>query len=70
MPILSANPLEPMQAMSAYIMEVQSPATRRGAQSNIESIFAVGLLLFMFTLVVEPASPRALIARKFREVYE
>ncbi len=64
---LSANPLEPMQAMSAYIMEVQSGDTARGTV-EYRSIFAVGLLLFMFTLVLNLIA-RAL-TRKFREVYE
>ena len=66
-PNLSANPLEPMQAMTAYIMEVASGDTARGTV-EYRSIFAIGLLLFIFTLGLN------LIARwfigRFREVYE
>lgn len=66
-PNLSANTLEPMQAMSAYIIEVQSGDTARGT-IEYQSIFSVGLLLFVYTLILN------LIARaftsKFREVYE
>ena len=66
-PNLSANPLEPMQAMTAYIMEVASGDTARGTV-EYRSIFAVGLLLFIFTLGLN------LIARwfigRFREEYE
>ena len=66
-PNLSANPLEPMQAMTAYIMEVASGDTARGTV-EYRSIFAIGLLLFIFTLGLN------LIARwfigRFREEYE
>ncbi len=66
-PNLSANPLEPMQAMTAYIMEVASGDTARGTV-EYQSIFAIGMLLFIFTLGLN------LIARwfigRFREEYE
>ena len=66
-PNLSGNPLEPMQAMTAYIMEVASGDTARGTV-EYQSIFAIGMLLFIFTLGLN------LIARwfigRFREEYE
>ena len=66
-PNLSANPLQAMQAMTAYIMEVAMGDTPRGTV-EYQSIFAIGLLLFIFTLLLNLAA-RAFIAR-FREVYE
>ena len=66
-PNLSANPLEAMQAMTAYIMEVAMGDTPRGTV-EYQSIFAIGMLLFVFTLGLN------LIARwfisRFREEYD
>ncbi len=66
-PNLSANPLEAMQAMTAYIMEVAMGDTPRGTV-EYRSIFAIGMLLFVFTLGLNLVA-RGFIA-KFREVYE
>ena len=66
-PNLSVNPLQAMQAMTAYIMEVAMGDTPRGTV-EYQSIFAIGMLLFVFTLGLN------LIARwfigKFREEYD
>ena len=66
-PNLSANPLQAMQAMTAYIMQVATGDTARGTV-EYQSIFAIGMLLFIFTLALN------LIARwfigKFREEYD
>ena len=66
-PNLSINPLQAMQAMTAYIMEVAMGDTPRGTV-EYQSIFAIGMLLFIFTLGLN------LIARwfigKFREEYD
>ncbi len=64
---LSYNPFEAMQTMTAYIMKVATGDTARGTL-EYESIFAVGLLLFVFTLTINLVA-QGLLA-KFREVYE
>lgn len=66
-PNLSVNPVEAMQAMTAYIMEVAMGDTARGA-IEYKSIFAVGSLLFVFTLGLNLLA-QALLGR-FREVYD
>ena len=66
-PNLSINPVEAMQAMTAYIMEVAMGDTARGA-IEYKSIFAVGSLLFVFTLGLNLLA-QALLGR-FREVYD
>ena len=66
-PNLSANPLQAMQAMTAYIMEVAMGDTARGTV-EYQSIFAIGMLLFVFTLGLNLIA-RGFIAR-FREVYD
>ena len=66
-PNLSYNPLEAMQTMTAFIMQVATGDTARGT-IDYESIFAVGLLLFVFTLTINLVA-QGLLAR-FREVYE
>jgi phosphate transport system permease protein len=66
-PNLSANPLEGMQTMTAFIA-----AAGLGDQSTgsigYKTIFAVGSLLFVITLVMNLISIR--LVRKYREVYE
>lgn len=66
-PNLSINPLEAMQAMTAYIMEVAMGDTPRGT-IEYQSIFAIGTLLFIFTLGINLVAQAFL--SKFREVYE
>lgn len=66
-PNLSYNPFDAMQTMTAFIMEVAMGDTPRGTV-EYESIFAVGLMLFVSTLVINLLA-QALLA-KFREVYE
>jgi phosphate transport system permease protein len=66
-PNLTFNPLEAIQAMTAYIAVT---ATGEIAQGTIkyDTIFAVGTLLFLMTLVMNIFSIR--LVRRFREVYE
>lgn len=64
---LSWNPLEAMQTMTAYIMEVATGDTPRGTV-EYESIFAVGLMLFLFTLSLNLLAQ--VVLAKFREIYE
>jgi phosphate transport system permease protein len=67
MPNLSWNPLEAMQALPAYIVQVSLGDTPAGTL-EYKTIFAVGLTLFACTLVFNVAA-QWLMAR-FREVYE
>ncbi len=64
---LSWNPLEAMQTMTAYIMEVAMGDTPRGTV-EYESIFAVGLMLFVFTLSLNMLAQ--VVIAKFREIYD
>jgi phosphate transport system permease protein len=66
-PNLTLSPVESIQAMTAYIGVT---ATGDIATGTIEydTIFAVGLLLFVMTLIMNLISIR--LVRKYREVYE
>jgi len=64
---LSWNPLEGMQAMTAYIVQVSLGDTPRGTL-EYSTIFAVGLVLFVATLLLNVAAQWLL--SRFREVYE
>jgi len=66
-PNLSWNPLEGMQAMTAYIVQVSLGDTPRGTL-EYSTIFAVGLVLFVATLLLNVAAQWLL--SRFREVYE
>jgi phosphate transport system permease protein len=66
-PNLTLNPTETIQAMTAYIGVT---ATGDIATGTIEydTVFAVGALLFVLTLIMNLISIR--LVRKYREVYE
>lgn len=66
-PKMTLNPLESIETMTAYIVQVSLGDT---PQQSLEyhTIFAVGSLLFIMTLIMNVASH--LITRRFREVYE
>ncbi len=66
-PRLTLNPLESIQTMTAYIVQVSLGDTPAGTV-EYQTIFAVGALLFGITLVANLAAHR--ILRRFREVYE
>ncbi len=66
-PNLSINPIEGMQTMTAYIMQVATGDTPRGT-IEYQSIFAIGSLLFVFTLGINLLA-QSLLGR-FREVYD
>jgi phosphate transport system permease protein len=66
-PNLSWNPLEGMQAMTAYIAQIGMGDTPRGTL-QYSTIFAVGLVLFVVTLLLNIAAQWLL--SRFREVYE
>jgi phosphate transport system permease protein len=66
-PKLTLNPLESIQTMTAYIVQVSLGDTPFGS-IEYRTIFAVGLLLFLITLLMNIMS--RLVLRRFREVYE
>jgi phosphate transport system permease protein len=66
-PKMTASYLESIQTMTAYIVQVATGDVPQGGVVY-RSVFAVGLLLFLMTLVMNLASER--ITRRFREVYE
>ena len=65
-PRLTLNPLESIQTMTGYIVQVSLGDTPAGS-IEFRSIFAVGLALFVMTLVMNLLSQR--IKRRFQEVY-
>jgi phosphate transport system permease protein len=66
-PQLTANPLEPMQTMTGFIVQAFSGDMVVGTAPYL-SLFAVGLLLFFITLALNMVSHR--VVSRFREVYE
>ena len=66
-PKMSLNLLESIQTMTAYIVQVSLGDTPYGSL-EYQTIFAVGLLLFLITLGMNLLSQR--ITARFREVYE
>ena len=64
---LTANPLEPMQTMTGFIVQAFSGDVVVGSTPYL-SLFAVGLLLFAMTLALNMISHR--VVARFREVYE
>ncbi|MGH2500191.1 MAG: phosphate ABC transporter permease subunit PstC [Candidatus Limnocylindria bacterium] len=66
-PNLTANPLESIQTMTGYIVQVSLGDTPQGSL-EFRTIFAVGMTLFAMTLLLNIAS-QALVQR-FREVYQ
>jgi phosphate transport system permease protein len=66
-PELVFNPLQGMQTMTAYIVQVSLGDTPRGT-IEYSTIFAVGVTLFAMTLVLNILS--RIIVQRFREVYD
>ena len=66
-PKLTLNPLESIETMTAYIVQVSLGDTPQQSIAY-KTIFAVGMLLFLMTLGMNVVSQR--IVRRFREVYE
>ncbi|RME36957.1 MAG: phosphate ABC transporter permease subunit PstC, partial [Planctomycetota bacterium] len=67
MPRLTLNPFESIQTMTSYIVQVSLGDTPHGT-IEYQTIFAVGMLLFLMTLTFNLVAQRVL--RRFREVYE
>lgn len=66
-PRITANPLESVQTMTAYIVQVSFGDTPL-ASINGQSIFAVGGTLFLITLAMNIISN--IVVNRFREEYE
>jgi len=66
-PKMSLNPLESVQTMTSYIVQVGLGDTPVGSL-EYQTIFVVGLALFTLTLATNLIALRVL--RRFREVYE
>jgi phosphate transport system permease protein len=66
-PTLTLNPLVPIETMTAYIVQVSLGDTPYGSL-EYKTIFAVGMTLFLITLVLNIVSQWVL--KKFREEYE
>jgi phosphate transport system permease protein len=66
-PQLTFNPVEAIQAMTSYIAVTATGDIPAGS-IDYKSVFAVGTLLFLITLVMNMISIR--LVRKYREVYE
>lgn len=66
-PRLTLNPLESIQTMTAYIVQVSLGDTPRGTV-EYQTIFAVGSLLFVITLAANLIAH--VVLKRFREVYE
>lgn len=65
-PVLTLNPLDSIQTMTAYIVQVSLGDTPQGSL-EFRTIFAVGMTLFLMTLVMNVISQA--VVRRFREVY-
>ena len=66
-PNFTLNPVESIQAMTAYIATTATGDISTGSL-DYKSVFAVGTVLFFVTLAMNAISIR--LARKYREVYE
>jgi phosphate transport system permease protein len=65
-PNLTANPFEPVETMTAYIVQVSLGDTPQGTL-EYRTIFAVGTLLFIGTFGLNLAS--AWLRERYREEY-
>lgn len=65
-PNLTINPLESIQTMTAYIVQVSLGDTQRGS-IEYGSIFAVGMTLFIITFLLNILAQ--FVAKRFREEY-
>jgi phosphate transport system permease protein len=67
LPNLTLNPLESIQTMTAYIVQVSRGDTPQGT-IVYQTLFAVGMTLFLITLAMNVMSQWVL--SRFREEYE
>jgi phosphate transport system permease protein len=67
MPQITLNPLNSIETMTTYIVQVIGGEASYGSAKYL-SLFAVGLSLFLITLVLNILSN--LVLRRYREVYQ
>ncbi|MEZ6064928.1 MAG: phosphate ABC transporter permease subunit PstC [Planctomycetaceae bacterium] len=67
LPQVTGNIFGPVQTMTAYIVNVTESEVALGT-AEYESLYAVALVLFLMTLVMNVIS--RIVTRRFREVYE
>ena len=65
--VIQFNPLNPMETMTAFIARV-SLGDNPQTSLEFKTIFAVGMLLFLVTFLLNIVSQRVLA--RFREVYQ
>lgn len=66
-PNLTLDPREPMQTITAYIVQISKGEATRGS-IQYQSIFAVGIVLFVVTLLLNIVAMR--VVRRFRIAYQ
>ena len=66
-PNLTLNPLESIQTMTAYIVQVSLGDTPAGTLTY-QTLFAVGAMLFLLTLILNILAN--IIMKRYQEVYE
>lgn len=66
-PNLTANPFEAAETMTGYIARISGGDVSYNTP-DYNSIFAIGLVLFLITLILNIVSQQ--VVRRFREVYE
>ncbi len=66
-PKLTLNPLESIQTMTGYMVQISKGDTPPGSL-EFKTVFAVGLALFAMTLIVNLVAQR--ILARYREAYE
>ena len=66
-PRLTANPIESIQTMTAYIVQLSLGEAPFGSL-EYNTIFAVGLLLFCITLIMNLIG--SLVVKKWQQKYE
>jgi phosphate transport system permease protein len=66
-PQLTLNPLESIQTMTAFIVQASLGDTPQGSIAY-QTLFAVGLTLFLITLAMNVVSQWVLV--RFREEYQ
>lgn len=66
-PRLTANPLVPIETITAYIVQVSLGDVPHGSL-EYKTIFAAGMTLFVFTFILNNIS--FWVRKKFREQYD
>jgi phosphate transport system permease protein len=67
LPQITLNPLRSVETMTTYIVAVTNGEAAYGSPEYL-SLFAVGMVLFLITLMLNIAS--GMVIRRYREVYQ